>query len=333
MTGADREAPAGEDRPPGGDGDGEPSPRSGPRLIRLRAATWRGVFARAARGFQRDNCADLAAALTYWGLLALFPAVIVVVALVGLVATSQAAVDTILGVVGDLAPGETAGAVADQVREVTGRRTATGVLLSVGLVASVWTASAYLRSFTRAANTIYGVAEGRKVYRLVPLQLGLTLVGLVLTAAVLVGLLVSGPVARAVGQAIGLGETGLIVWNVAKWPVLVLVAAALLSLLFYVAPNVRQPRFRWLAVGAAMALLVWILLSVGFGVYVANFGTYNATYGALGAIIVFLVWMFLGNCAILFGVEINAELARGRRIQAGRPPEPGESPLPPKVPA
>lgn len=309
----------------------EPSPRSGPRLNQLRVTAWRGVLARAGRGFQQDNCADMAAALTYWGLLALFPGLIVVVALVGLVATNHAAVDTIVEVVRDLVPGDIADVVEDRVREVVGRRTATGVLFSVGLLASLWTASSYLRSFTRAANTIYGVGEGRKAYRLVPLQLGLTLVGLVLTAAVLLGLLLSGPVARAVGQAVGLGRTGLTVWNVVKWPVLVVIAAVLLSLLFFVAPNVRQPRFRWLTVGGAAALLVWIVMSVGFGVYVANFGTYNATYGALGAIIVFLVWMFLGNCAILFGVEINAELARGRQIQAGRAAEPGESPLPPKV--
>lgn len=287
---------------------------------------------RGLRGFQRDNCLDLAAALTYWALLALFPALIVVVALVGLVATSDEAVRTIIDTVDELAPAEAATAVETRIQEIAGRRTATGVLLSVGVVGALWTASGYLRSFTRAANTVYGVGEGRKAYRLIPQQLVLTLVALALAALVVVGLVVSGPVALAVGGTLEAGDTAVTIWNTVKWPVLVLIAAALVTLLYWVAPNVRQPRLRWLAVGGALALLVWVLASVGFAFYVANFGTYDATYGTLGAVIVFLVWIFLANCALLLGVEINAELARGRRMQAGRPTPPGAPPLPPKVP-
>lgn len=326
MSGPDRRLPPAEEM------NGEQPPaRRGPSLSHLRAATWRGVFVRAAKAYRADRCGDLAAGLTYRGLLSVFPALIVVVALTGLVVTNDEAVDTLVGIVEDVAPAAVADAVAARTREVASGRTAAGVLLSVGVLASLWTATSYLRAFTRAANQIYGVREGRPAYRLVPQQLLLTLVGLVLTAAVLLALVVSGPVARAVGDALGLGSTAVTVWNVLKWPVLVLVAATLVSLLFLVAPNVRQPTFRWLAVGGGVALLTWMLVSLGFGLYLANFSSYDATYGTLGAVIAFLVWMYLGNSALLFGVEVNAELARGRRIQAGQPPEPGEPPLPPKV--
>jgi membrane protein len=291
------------------------------------------VLVRSVRGFKQDNCLDLAAALTYWSLLALFPAAIVVVALVGVVVTSEAAVATITDIVEELSPDQVAAAVTDRLREVAGGRTAAGVLLSFGLLGALWTASAYLRSFTRAANTIYGVAEGRPIYRLLPQQLLLTVATLILAATVVFGLVVSGPIAEAVGGALGWERTVLTLWHTAKWPVLVLIAGALLSLLFWLAPNVRQPRFRWLTVGGAVALLVWIVLSMGFGFYVANFGAYDATYGALGAIIVFLVWMFLSNCAILLGVEINAQLQRGRRLQAGQVADADEPALPPRMPA
>jgi membrane protein len=303
------------------------------RLSELRLATWRGVLVRGVRGFKSDNCLDLAAALTYWSLLALFPTLIVVVALVSLVATSEEAVNTLLEIARDLAPATVVDAVEGRIREVVGERTAARVLLSFGVLGSLWTASAYLRSFTRAANAIYGVSEGRKAYRLIPLQLLTMIVGLVLAATILVGLIVSGPVASAVGSAIGVGETVVAVWNAAKWPVLILIAGLLLSLMFWLAPNVRQPRFRWLTVGSAVTLLVWIIVSAGFGFYVANFGAYEVTYGALGAIIVFLVWLFLSNCAVLLGVEINAELQRGRQLQSGWTIDLDGPPLPPRTPA
>jgi membrane protein len=302
------------------------------RLSELRLSTWRGVFIRSLRGFRKDNCFDLAAALAYWSLLALFPALVVVVALVRLVATSEQAVDTLVEIATDLVPVSVVDTVAGQVREVLGQRTAAGVLLSFGLLGSLWTASAYFRSFTRAANAIYGVGEGRRAYRLLPAQLGFTVVGLVLAAAILVGLIVSGPVAAAVGSALRLEDTAVLVWEIAKLPVLVLIAGLLLSLLFWVAPNVRQPRFRWLTVGSGVALLAWVVLSAGFGLYVANVGTYDVTYGALGAIIVFLVWLFLTNCAMLLGVEINAELQRGRRLQDGWTIDLDGPPLPPRIP-
>lgn len=309
----------------------QPAGRSAPaQLSELRLATWRGVLIRSLKGFKADNCLDRAAGLAYWSLLALFPALIVVVALVGLVATGEEAIDTLLEIAGELAPRHAVDAVETRIREVVGQRSTAGVLLSFGVLGSVWTASAYLRSFTRAANAIYGVPEGRKAWQLIPTQLAITVVGLLLAATILIGLIVSGPVASAIGSAIGLGETAVRAWDIAKWPVLVLIAGTLLSLMFWVAPNVRPPRFRWLTVGSGVALLVWVVASAGFGIYVAYFGTYEVTYGALGAVIVFLVWLFLSNSAVLLGVEINAELQRGRRLQSGWQLDLDTSPLPPR---
>jgi membrane protein len=288
----------------------------------------RGVLLRSLRGFKRDNCLDLAAALTYWGLLALFPSAVVVVALVGLVATNQAAVQALAEIAEELLPAAAAAGMRARIEEVVGDRAATRVLLSFGVLAAVWVASAYLRSFTRAANAVHGVVESRRAYRLIPQQLGLTLVGLVLAATAVVGLVVSGPVARAVGRALGIGPGALAVWQVAKWPVLVLVATVMLSLLYWVAPDVPQPRFRWLTAGSAAALLGWVVVSAGFGVYVVNFATYDLTYGTLGAVIVFLVWLYLANCAILFGLEIDVELGRSRRDQVDL----SASPAPPAPP-
>lgn len=326
----DRPAAPG-DRP---DPEGRPAATRGARpptrLSQLRLSTWRGVLVRAVVGFQRDHCGDLAAALTYWSLLALFPAAIVVVSLVRLVATGPGALDAMTEVLGELTPDTTAAELEQRILEVVEQRASAGLLLSFGLLGAVWSASAYLRAFTRAANRIYEVEEGRPFYVLLPRQLALTVLAILLGAVILLGLLVSGPVARAVGGVAGLEQTAVAVWDVAKLPVLVVLAGLLLSMLYWLAPNVRQPRFRWVTVGGLVALLVWIVASAGFGLYVANFGAYDATYGSLGAVIVFLVWLFIGNCAVLLGVEINAELQRGRRQQAGDDLAPDAPPLPPR---
>jgi len=288
------------------------------------------VLVRAVVGFQRDDCGDLAAALTYWSLLALFPAAIVVVSLVRLVASGPGALDAMVRVLGELTPDATAAELEERMVEVVEQRAGAGLLLSFGLVGAVWSASAYLRAFTRAANRIYEVAEGRPFYVLLPRQLGLTVLAILLAAVILLALLVSGPVARAVGAVAGLERTTVAVWDVVKLPVLVLLAGLLLSVLYWLAPNVRQPRFRWVTVGGLVALLVWVVTSAGFGLYVAHFNAYDATYGSLGAVIVFLIWLYLGNCAVLLGAEINAELQRGRRRQAGDDLAPGTPPLPPR---
>ncbi|MEV4811968.1 YihY/virulence factor BrkB family protein [Micromonospora avicenniae] len=305
-----------------------------PRRVRqLSWRTWYGVLLRSGRNFVRDNCSDWAAALTYYGVLALFPSAIVVVALVGLVSDGERTVDTVLELARQVGAGSV---VANEgfvgvVRKVVEQESSARVLLSFGLLGALWSASGFIGAFTRASNAIYGVPEGRPFWKLRPLQIGLAGISLVLLAAVATGLIVSGPVADGVGDLIGAGGLARTVWGVGRWPVLALIMMALLSLLFWIAPNVRQPRFRWLTPGGAVALVAWAVASFGFGLYVANFGSYDATYGSLGAVIAFLVWLYLSNSALMLGVQINAELQRGRRMQAGEE-APQEPVLPPKAP-
>ncbi|MFC4017509.1 YihY/virulence factor BrkB family protein [Micromonospora sp. GCM10011542] len=304
------------------------------RMRQLSWRTWRGVLVRSAQNFVSDNCSDWAAALTYYGVLALFPSAIVVVALVGLVSNGEQTVDTVV----DLAKQMGAGSVVANesmlkvISEVVDQENSAKALLSFGLLGALWSASGFIGAFTRASNAVYGVDEGRPFWKLRPLQIGLAAVSLVLLAIVATGLIISGPVTDAIGDVINAGGLARTVWSVAKWPVLAMIMMVLLSLLFWIAPNVQQPRFRWLTPGGAVALLAWVVASFGFGLYVANFGSYDATYGSLGAVIAFLVWLYLSNSALMLGVQINAEVQRGRRLQAGDP-DPEEPVLPPRSPA
>jgi len=299
------------------------------RLRQLRWSTWRGVLVRAGKGFMEDNCSDLAASLTYYAVLAIFPAAIVVVALVNLVSQGDQTVQTIVDLLDDLGAGSVIDPDTEKlISDVVNKQGSAGLLLSFGLIGAIWSASGYIGGYTRAANAIYGVEEGRPIWKLRPLQLLMTAIALLLMAIVVVLLIVSGPVTDAVGNALNLGDSVRIVWSIVKWPALLLIAMLLLAMLGWIAPNVRQPRFRWLTVGGFVTLLVIAIASFGFGLYVAKFSSYDATYGALGGVIAFLVWMYLVNSAVMFGVEINAELQRGRAIQAG---EPSDDPvLPPR---
>jgi membrane protein len=296
------------------------TPRPLPFKIRqLHWSTWRGVLWRSIVGYIDDDCTDFAAAMTYSTVTALIPSLVVIVALVNLVADGQAAVRSVLGLLRHLGIGSIVGnssltAVLDS---LLNNENSAKVLLSFGLVITVWLASGYVSTFTRASNRIYGVREGRAWWKLQLLEMALAAVALVLLAVAATGLVISGPLVDAVGDALGAGETTRTVYSIGRWPVLVAIAIVLLSLLFWIAPNVKQPRFRWLTVGGAVALVFWALVSFLFGLYVANFGSYDRTYGSLGAIMAFLVWLYLSNTAVLLGVEVNAQVQRGRLIQAG----------------
>lgn len=302
-------------------------------LRQLHWHTWRGVLWRALNGYLDDDCGDLAAALTYNAVLAIFPVAIVVVALVNLVSDGRSVVSAVTGVLKDLGAGSVVGndSFAGALDAVLLQQGSARTLLSFGVLGALYSSTNYVSAFTRASNRIYGVREGRPWWKLLPLQVGLSAVVLVLLAAVALGLVISGPLVDAVGNAIGAGDTARTLWSIGRWPVLVAILMLLLSLLFWIAPNVKQPRFRWLTVGGAVALLFWAAGSFGFGLYVANFGSYDRTYGSLGAIIAFLVWLYVSNSAVMFGVELNAEIQRGRRQQAGAPVP--EAPLTPKTPA
>lgn len=303
-----------------------------PRKLRhLRWPAWRSILWRSVTGYVDDACSDYAAAMTYSVVIALIPSLVVVIALVNLVTDGPAAVSAALGILRDLGLGSIIGSpsLTGVIESLLVRDGSAKALLGVGLAVAVWSSSGYVSTFTRASNLIYGVREGRAWWKLQILELLLAAVALVLMAVAAVALVVSGPLTDAVGNAIGAGETARAVYSVARWPVLVAIATLLLSLLFWIAPNVRQPRFRWLTVGGAVALSVWAVASFFFGLYVANFGSYDRTYGSLGAIVAFLVWLYLSNTAVLLGVQVNAQVQRERLRQAGDP-EPA-APLAPRV--
>jgi membrane protein len=280
---------------------------------------WWAVLKRTAKEFQDDNLSDWAAALTYYGLLALFPSLIVLVALLGLVGKYPQTTDALLNIVRDLGPASAVDTFKEPIEGVVRSKGGASALLGVGLATALWSASAYVGAFMRASNAIYEVEEGRPFWKLRPLQIVITLVMVILVALCAVALVISGPIAKAVGDAIGLGDTAVTVWNIAKWPVMLVVIMTLVAFLYYVAPNVKQPKFRWISPGGIFAVVLWILASAGFALYVANFGSYNETYGSLGGLIVLLVWMWISNLAFLFGAELNAEVERQRELEAGVP--------------
>ena len=282
----------------------------------LTKRSWVGVLKRTLREFKEDDCTDWAAALTYYGVLAMFPALIALTSLIGLVGDPRKTTDALLGVVDSLGPSTAVDTFAGPVRQVAQNQSA-GLVLAVGLLVALWSASGYVGAFGRAANAVYEVEEGRPFYKLRPLQLLVTLICVVLLALVALSLVVTGPVAKAVGDAIGIGSAAVTAWDLAKWPVMALVVSVIFSLLYYATPNVKQPTFRWVTPGGCIALAVWITASAGFALYVANFSSYNKTYGTLAAVVVFLVWLWISNCAVLFGAEFNAELERARELQAG----------------
>lgn len=284
--------------------------------------SWFGVAKRAFSEFKDDNITDWAAALTYYSVLSIFPALLVFVSLLGVFGDGERTVNALLDIVRQLgAPDDTVSTIQGPIQEVVQQRGGAGALLGVGLLGALWSASGYVGAFIRASNAIYEVEEGRKFYILRPLQILVTIVGVLLLTVITLAIVSSGSVAQAVGDAIGVGDTVVTVWNIAKWPVIIVIVSLMIAGLYHIAPNVKQPKFRWFTLGGFLALILWVIASVAFGFYVTNFGSYNKTYGSLGAVISFLVWLWITNNVILFGAEVNAELERGRELEAGQPAE------------
>jgi membrane protein len=287
------------------------------QLTDLPPSSWRQILWRAAKQFRADDLTDRAAALTYYGVLAMFPALLVLVSILGLLgpSTTQSLMDNL----GAIAPGGVRSFFQNVVDDAQSRRGAAGLAAAIGLVLAVWSASGYVSAFTRASNAIYGIAEGRPIWKTAPVRLGVTvatLLGLVVGAVIVV---VTGNVAEQVGKVFGLGHAAVRVWDIAKWPVLLLLVTLMLALLYWACPNVRQPRFRWISPGSALAVVVWLAASGGFAVYIANFASYNKTYGSLAGVIVFLVWLWISNLAVLLGAEFDAEIEHERAIRGGLP--------------
>jgi membrane protein len=287
------------------------------------------VLSRTIRGFKDDNLTDWAAALTYYAVLSVFPALIVLVALLGVFGHANTT-NTLLDIVGRLGPPSAIQTFRGPIESVVKNKGGAGALLGVGLLGALWSASGYIGAFMRASNAIYD-AEQRRFLRKAPLQVGITILMVLLLAIVMLAIVLTGPLASAVGKALGLQSAVVTVWSIAKWPVLLILVVTMISILYYLAPNVRQPGFRWITPGGLVAVIVWILASVAFAFYVANFSSYNKTYGSLGAVIVFLLWIYISNNALLLGLEFNAERERERELQEGLPAE-EELQLPPRDP-
>jgi membrane protein len=282
----------------------------------MKKGSWLYVARRTMREFSKDQCTDLAAALTYYAVLALFPALIALLSILGLVGQGPKIVTSMLDIMSTSGLAGAAKTLRPTLLQLTNTPGA-GLALVIGLATALWSASGYVNSFGRAMNRIYEIREGRPVWKLRPVMLLVTFVSVLLVAVVALGLVVSGPVAQKVGDAIGLGSTAVTVWNIAKWPVMLAIVVFIVALLYYATPNVKQPKFRWLSIGALVAIVVWVVASAAFGFYVSNFSSYNKTYGSLAGVIVFLLWLWLTNIALLFGAELDAELERGRELQAG----------------
>jgi membrane protein len=281
--------------------------------------SWWQVLKRTVSEFREDNLTDWAAALTYYAILSIFPALIVLVSILGLAGDS--ATNAVLDNINELGPGPAQDIVSGAIKEIAASQGTAGVAFVVGLVAALWSASGYVGAFSRASNVIYEMEEGRPFWKLRPLQIGMTLILLLLVAVSAIAVVVSGPLASEVGKLFGLEGTAVTIFNIVKWPVIVLVLMTMLAILYYGAPNVRHPGFRWITPGGVLAVLVWMIASAGFALYVSSFSSYNATYGSLAGVIVFLIWLWISNCAVLLGAEMNAEIERGRELASGVPEE------------
>ena len=288
--------------------------------------------------FSEDNMTVWAAALTYFGLLALFPALIALVSILGLFGNPQSTTHTITQVVTHIGPSSAAKTFSGPVQSITSHRAASGVLFIVGLAVALWSASGYIGAFMKAANVIYETPEGRPFWKLRPLQILVTLVMIVLLAVVLLAIVLTGPVVSAVAGPLGVGSAAQTVWNIAKWPAMLIVVIVMFAVLFHASPNVKLPGFKWVTPGAVLAIVVWIVASAAFAFYVANFGSYDKTYGTLGGVVVLLMWMWITNIALLLGMELNAERERARELAAGMPRaereiqlEPRDQPKPQKT--
>ncbi len=285
----------------------------------LRKRSWFGTLRRVVSEFRDDNLTDWAAALTYYAVLSIFPAFIAMISILGLVVDPATITRVTTDIVSQLGPEDAVSTFQGPIEQISSNRSTALFGLIFGVAVAIWTASNYVGAFMRASNAVYEREEGRPFWKLKPLQLLVTLILVMMAALVVLALIVTGPVAQAVGDAVGLGDAAVTAWNIAKWPVMLVVVMVMLAILYWSSPNAKPAGFRWVSPGSVVAVVVWVAASVGFAFYVANFGSYNKTYGALAGVIVFLVWMWITNIAVLLGAELNAETERAREIEAGVP--------------
>lgn len=299
-------------RPTADEGPDKPTQLSGRSI-------WR-VLKRTVREFSDDNLTDWAAALTYYGVLSLFPGILLLVAVLGFAGGNVT--DRVIENFTSMAPGQVGKLLSGAATQLQASQKGTaGILAIASLVGALWSASGYIGAFMRASNAIYDVPEGRPVWKTLPIRIGVTLVTGILVLITALAVVFTGDLARQLGQLLGLGSGVVTVWNIAKWPVLVVIVSLLFAILYWAAPNARHGGFRWISPGGVLAVLVWLAASAGFAFYIANFNSYNKTYGSLAAVIIFFVWLWISNIAVLLGAEFEAELQRERAAAVGHEPE------------
>jgi membrane protein len=313
RTGATRQGAGGA-----GAGSGGPAPD---KPSDLPSGSWRAILRRTLREYKADNLADWAAALTYYAILAVFPALLALVSIVGLL--SKSAAESLTDNITSVAPSTVRPTLTGIVSQVQASGNKALIPLIAGVVVALWSASGYVAAFMRAGNAVYDIGEGRPAWKTLPIRFAITVFLVIVLAAISVGIVFTGSLARKTGSILGLGDTAVTVWNYAKWPVMVILFALVVAVLHWAAPNVRRP-FAWVTRGSLLSIVIWIVASVLFAVYVANFGSYNKTYGTFAGIIVFLIWLWISNIALLLGLEYSAESERARAHEAGHPP--GEEP-------
>ncbi|HXS34464.1 MAG TPA: YihY/virulence factor BrkB family protein [Solirubrobacterales bacterium] len=286
---------------------------------------------RTVREFQEDNLTDWAAALTYYALLSLFPALIALVSLLGLFGDPRTTTSSLTEIITSIGPESAAQTFEGPIQSVVSNQSAAGFAFVLGLAVALWSASGYIGAFIRASNVIYETEEGRPFWKLRPLQLAVTLAMVVAVALLALGLVLTGPIVEAVAGPVGLGNTAVDVWEIAKWPVMVAIFVLIVDLLYYASPNAKLRGFRWVTPGCLVAMAAWAIASAAFAAYVANFGSYDKTYGTLGGLVALLVWLWISNLAILFGHQLNAERERSAEIEEGTPRAEQEIQLEPRT--
>ncbi|MFF8265227.1 YihY/virulence factor BrkB family protein [Streptomyces virginiae] len=323
MTHTPKREPGGTPRPRGtgrteGAGpDGQVEERAPDRLSDMPKRSWTATLRGTLKEFKDDELADRAAALTYYGVLALFPALLVLVSLLGI--AGESATKQVLDNLQKLTPGSARDVISNAVQQLQGNAGIGSLVAIVGLAVAIWSASGYVAAFIRTSNAVYDMPEGRPVWKVLPLRLALTITLMILAVASALIVIFTGSLARQAGAALGVGDTAMTVWSIAKWPVLVLLVTIMIAILYWAAPNAKGRGFKWITPGSFLALVIWMIASAGFAFYVANFGSYNKTYGTLAGVIVFLIWLWITNLAILLGLEFDAEMVRQRAIAGGHP--------------
>lgn len=301
-----------------------PTARQGPaKPTDLSKQSWLGVLRRTVKQVGEDKLTTWAAALTYYAILSMFPGILVLISILKL--TGRSTTQRVLDNLAAASPGPARSILTTAVKNLQQGATSTaGIVAIAGVLGALWSASGYISSFMQAANSIYDVPEGRPFYKKIPIRLGITILAGIIIGGTALAIVFTGSLARSVGNALGVGSTAVTVWDYAKWPVIVVLISLLFAILYWGAPNAKHGGFKWITPGSFLAVLLWIAASVLFALYVANFGSYNKTYGSLAAVIVFLVWLWISNLAILLGAEFDAEMQRGRAIAAGH--QPGDEP-------